>query len=92
MKPFDVICIKSFNTHEETSAWGCLELLKIYKITKFSFNEIKKVKRKGVFEIDWVQNVDRKDNANYKKFVVATHKKFQDDDTVPIFREHLRKI
>ena len=96
MKPFDVICIKPFNTRQETSAWGCLELLKIYRITGISCfendQEVEK-KRKGVLEIDGVEKVDKNDTSNYnRKFVVATHEKFQDDDSVPIFREHLKKL
>jgi len=92
MKSFDVICIKPFNTRQETSAWGCLELLKIYKISDISYNEITEKRRKGVLEIDGVQKVDKEDTSNYIKFVTATHKKFQDDETVPIFREHLKKL
>ena len=95
MKPFDVICIKPFNTRQETSAWGCLELLKIYRIIGISYfeNDQKTEKRrKGVLEIDGVEKVDKDDSSNYRNFVTATHEKFQDDETVPIFREHLKKL
>jgi len=92
MKPFDVICIKPFNTHGENTAWGCLELLKIYQITGLFFNEVRKVKMKGVLEMKGVQAVDKGNTSRYRPFQTATHEKFQDDDSVPIFRGHLKKL
>ena len=88
MKPFDVICIKPFNLKDETDAWGFLELLKIYTVESLEiFNG--KIKP-GKFIISGVKAFNKEFNG--RNFFVTTHRKFESDGTVPVFREHLKKL
>lgn len=90
MKPFEVVCIKPFNVNRETDAWGYLKLLEIYLVTGYITNTYGK-KLIGVFGLKWVKSFSGEEEGEIL-FHVATHKKFKTDETVPIFREHLRKL
>jgi hypothetical protein len=90
-KPFKAICIKPFGPNingTDDDCWGTLELLKIY--------EFKDMNSKGIFIIKVKTVQDDDDDYHYGSyqdgFMVATHRKFSDENTVPIFREHFKVL
>jgi hypothetical protein len=82
-RPFEAICIKTFNIPDQELAWGCLELFRIYK---FEYRL-----KPGLFLIE-VKAVD--DLSSYYAgeyvpgFSVGSSRNKFKDISIPIFKEH----
>jgi hypothetical protein len=86
-KPFEAICIKPFNCNQETDAWGCLEMFRIYEFTQKL--------EPGIFltSVKLLVDLDGYQIGEYAPgFQVGPRKKKCKDETVPVFKEHFTVI